>query len=73
MDEGWTYLYNSPKWHYFVKGDRIVSLCRKWMLFSVADLESGNDNSPDNCAKCRKELIKRRAKLGVDTPTLVNK
>jgi hypothetical protein len=57
--EGWTYLLNAPKWHYFVGGR---SLCRRWALFSTTALESGNDDSTDNCKSCRVELEKRRAK-----------
>lgn len=59
--EGWTWLGNSRKWHYFV-GDR--SLCRKWGLFATPKLQQGNDDSPDNCAECRRRLKKRQAKKG---------
>ena len=55
--EGWTYLTNSPKWHYFVDGR---SLCKRFMLFALPDLELGNDNSPDNCKACRNKLLKRK-------------
>jgi len=56
--EGWTWLSNSRKWHYFVNGQ---SLCRKWTLWGWKshDYELGNDNSPDNCAECRRRLKKR--------------
>ena len=53
MKQGWTWLINSPRWHYFVKGK---SLCGRWMIISDANLEIGNDNSPDNCKACRKKL-----------------
>lgn len=53
--EGWNWLINSPKWHYF-KSDG-VSLCGRWIMFSNT-FEQGNDNSPDNCAACRKKLQK---------------
>jgi len=53
--EGWTWLINSRKWHYFVNGR---SLCGKFMLFSIPKLEQGNNNSPDNCMACRKKLEK---------------
>ena len=45
--EGWKYLFNSPKWHYFRNGR---SLCRKWMNFGK-DFE-GDKPSPDNCKGC---------------------
>lgn len=57
MSEGWTYLLNSRKWHYFING---ISLCRKFMLISRPELEQGNDDSPDNCAACRKKLAKSK-------------
>lgn len=59
-NEGWTWLSNSRKWHYFVDGR---SLCKKFMLFSTSGLEQGKDDSPDNCMACRKALEKRKAKL----------
>jgi hypothetical protein len=58
-EEGWTYLYNSPKWHYFEKDGR--SLCKRWMTFTK-EFEIGNDDSADNCAACKKALAKRKAK-----------
>ena len=58
--EGWTWLINSRKWHYFVD---CKSLCGKFMRLSNLGLEQGNDGSPDNCMACRKALEKRKAKL----------
>jgi len=55
--EGWTWLVNTRKWHYFVKK---ISLCEKWMIIGNPDLEEGNDNSPDNCKVCQKKLAKRK-------------
>lgn len=57
--EGWTWVYGSRKWHYFIEG---MSLCRKWALLGNPSLEQGNDDSPDNCTACRKILEKRRKK-----------
>jgi hypothetical protein len=57
--EGWTYLYNSPKWHYFREGR---SICKRWMTLGNPELEQGNDNSKDNCKACIKALEKERAK-----------
>ena len=57
--EGWTYLFNSTKWHYFRDGR---SLCGKFALLLSGALEKGNDSSPDNCAACkRKKLTKQKS------------
>ncbi len=54
--EGWTWLYNSKKWHYFRNGK---SLCSKWeLLRHPSDGYSTDADSPDNCAEC----ARRRAK-----------
>ena len=53
--EGWTWLSNATKWHYFRNGQ---SLCKKYGIFGPGDLELGNNDSPDNCVQCRKILIK---------------
>lgn len=50
--EGWTWLFNATKWHYFV-GNR--SLCGRWINYGHKR-EQGNNDSPDNCAACRKKL-----------------
>ena len=53
--EGWTWLTNSRKWHYFKKDRR--SLCGKFLhMGSMNDLQEGNDDSSDNCAACRRKL-----------------
>jgi hypothetical protein len=54
-------MYNATKWHYFVEGR---SLCQRWMLLSTKDLQSGKDESPDNCVKCKKLLKERKSQLG---------
>jgi hypothetical protein len=59
MKEGWTYLINAKKWHYF-RDSR--SLCGRWMYLGDSDLEMGKDNSPDNCTACRAKLLKERAR-----------
>ncbi len=58
VNEGWTWLLNSKKWHYFGSDGR--SLCGRWMNLGNPKLEQGNDNSPDNCKACRKALLKKR-------------
>ena len=61
LKEGWTYLYNSKKWHYFTS-ERNTSLCNKFMLLALPELEQGNDESLDNCASCKKALKRRSQK-----------
>jgi hypothetical protein len=59
--EGWTYLHNSPKWHYFRDGR---SLCGRFMLLKIPELEAGNEDSSSNCMGCRRKLeaeLKRQA------------
>jgi hypothetical protein len=58
--EGWAWLFNARKWHYFVAEK---SLCGKWMTLGRSR-EQGNDDSPDNCAGCRKVLKSRQERLG---------
>ena len=56
-EEGWTWLQNSKKWHYFRNKK---SLCGKWSLFIHPNegYELGNNDSSDNCTTCRKKLEK---------------
>ena len=56
--EGWGFPLLSRKAHYFMRGR---SLCGKWGFFG--EVEPGNDDSPDNCAECKKKLQKRNKKL----------
>ena len=59
---GWNWIHNSPKWHYFVEGH---SLCGRWFslgLGNSCDDDPATDNSPDNCAACKRKIVKRRAK-----------
>ena len=63
MSEGWGWLSNSKKWHYFIGGR---SLCGKWLGLGLGELEQGNDKSPDNCAACSRAVVKRKAKQKVD-------
>ena len=60
--EGWNYLVNSPKWHYFRDGR---SLCRRWGIYGKnEDSQQGNNGSPDNCKACRTALEKELVKKG---------
>ena len=59
-DEGWTWLINSKKWHYFVNN---ASLCKKWLLpFGGGVFEKGN-----NSKICSRLAIKRLEKLNNET------
>lgn len=53
--EGWTWLINSRKDHYFRD---CKSLCGKWMIFGSNSLEKGMSNNA--CATCKKKLEKEK-------------
>lgn len=57
--EGWGRNPNMNKWHYFVEGAD-MTLCRQWFVFIVPFLEQGKDDHPDNCAKCKRKLEKKK-------------
>lgn len=57
IKEGWGFPISSKKAHYFV-GNIGMSLCRKYGFYT-ADVEQGNDNSPDNCVSCKELKAKR--------------
>lgn len=50
---GWWKPASSRSWHFF--GADARSFCGKWMHMG-AELQTGNDDSPDNCAACKKKL-----------------
>lgn len=54
LKEGWVWFLNSKKAHY-VKEHR--ALCGRW-LYLGNTYELGNDDSVDNCAECRRRLLK---------------
>jgi hypothetical protein len=56
-EEGWTWLHNATKWHYFRNGQ---SLCGRYMLFVHPEegYEQGGDDSADNCAACKRKRLK---------------
>lgn len=58
--EGWSWLFGTRKWHYFTADGR--SLCGKWLklLMTASSLEQGCDDSPDNCAACRRKLAAQK-------------
>jgi len=52
--QGWTWLTNAKKRHYFVNK---LSLCGRYALFVHSqDGYDDNDDSPDNCAACKRKL-----------------
>ena len=53
--EGWAKPGRSKKWHFFTD---MRSLCMKWAL--AGPREQGDDDSPDNCAECKRRLAARR-------------
>lgn len=65
LTEGWKWLVNAPKWHYFREGR---SLCGRWLTFSNSGFEQGNLESPDNCKACVKKLEKEAAAKNDNTP-----
>lgn len=57
--EGWFWLLNSRKLHFFVDG---ISLCRRWMLMGGRPEENqtlGSHPGPDDCAACWKKAKAR--------------
>lgn len=56
--EGWGFVDGPRKWHYFDTNS--VALCSGWMKWDMSKVEQGNDDSPDNCATCKKKLAKRK-------------
>lgn len=56
-EEGWTWLWNAKKEHYFVDGR---SLCGRWGLVGPGDLHRSKDDSPNNCRECVRRLAQQR-------------
>lgn len=65
LREGWTdYGGSSRKWHYVTDADGDGrSLCGKWarspFAAGVLHVADGKDESPDNCAECKRRKAKR--------------
>lgn len=55
-DIGWKRPAYARKWHFFAGDGR--SLCGGWMTLGNSG-EMGDDDSPGNCAKCRRVLKQR--------------
>lgn len=63
---GWGKPGASKKWHYFDNDE--ISICRKWWALLV-DLDNTNDDSPDNCAECKRRKAKLDAANQAQKPT----
>ncbi|EFL84347.1 hypothetical protein HMPREF0326_03040 [Desulfovibrio sp. 3_1_syn3] len=62
LTEGWTWLRNSRKWHYFRNKQ---SLCNKYMLLKKPSEGYEMDvESSDNCAICARIRIKEIKNAG---------
>ena len=59
--EGWSWLFNGRRDHYFVNG---VSLCGKWAILGGGDCQ---DISDSPCAACLKKLKARKEKANDPT------
>jgi hypothetical protein len=55
IKKGWAWPSNSRKAHYFYD---TRSLCGRMAFFGP--VEGGNDESPDNCAECKKRFTKMK-------------
>lgn len=60
-NEGWTWLLNASKWHYFRNGR---SLCGKWMLPGGGSFPAAADDSDHNCAACKRKREVEKRKVG---------
>ena len=69
--EGWTWVNNSPRWHYFRGG---ISLCGAWQMGgsvstgTPANLTPVVEQSDSNCARCRKRRRAERVAEGYGSP-----
>ena len=62
LEGGWV-PSGGRKWHFCMNIDG-GRLCGRWLiLLPKEEYEHREDDSPDNCAECKKRLAKARAKL----------
>ena len=53
-NQGWKYLFNAPKQHYFKEG---WSLCGRWMTIGWGEcVEDNGKPQADECVSCRRKL-----------------
>ena len=58
MKEGWNWLWNAKKYHYFRNGQ---SLCGRWGILSDSGIDENHpDDSSENCKTCMKILQRER-------------
>lgn len=61
--EGWNWMYNARKWHYF--RERRSLCCKWWLPYGELDcLQQGKDESPDNCVTC-KNILRKEKKISL--------
>ncbi len=58
--EGWTWLFNSTKWHFFNR-ETGRSICGRFLLLGIPELKEFSERSPDDCALCWRKIEKRNA------------
>ena len=60
MKEGWNWLLNSGKYHYFRNGQ---SLCGRWGILSNGGIDENHpDDDYENCKTCMKILKREKHK-----------
>lgn len=59
--EGWTWTHGARKWHYYRS---LRAICGGTLMLAHPSegYQLGNDNSPDNCASCRRRLTAEASK-----------
>jgi hypothetical protein len=62
FEPGWVLCGVPARGKYHWPGPDGRSLCGKWFIFDYQPREQGNDNSPDNCAECRRRREKAAAR-----------
>jgi len=67
MTAGWGWPLNARKAHYF-DADDSVAVCRRWMFTGPRDDNETGTPGPDDCAACRKVLVRRAAIKRGHTP-----
>lgn len=60
-ETGWVLLGSPSRGKYHWVGEDGRALCGRWFAFDWQPREHGNDDSPDNCAECRRRHAKESA------------
>ncbi len=62
QQEGWGWLGNATKWHWFIRSTR-RSLCGRWMFLDARmELEADGEASNKDCVECRRRLARKEAR-----------